>query len=211
MITAYQSTSLPVNLVEAKEIFDQQIGFEEQKKGILERLEINERHHNIRRDPLILCLVGPSGTGKTTFASLLAQALKKEFFSINLGGLLDSSILLGTSENSSGTEIGQLAKALTETKKCNSLILLDEIDKAGSSFKTAIHDCLLNVLDPVQNHEILDYYLDVKLDFSQVNFVATANDLTKIPKPLQGRMLVVELSGYNIEQKKAIAQKIVQS
>jgi len=119
--------------------------------------------------------------------------------------------LLGASENSSGTEIGQLAKSLVETKKCNPLILLDEIDKTGSSFKTAIHDCLVNILDSAQNHEILDYYLDVKLDFSRATFVVTANDLGKIPNSLRSRMLVVELPGYKVEQKKAIVQKLIQN
>ncbi|CAI2184840.1 17329_t:CDS:2, partial [Funneliformis geosporum] len=120
------------------------------------------------------------------------QALKKEFFAINLGGLFDTSILLGASENSLGTEIGQLAKGLAETKKYDPLILLDEIDKAGSASKTAIHDCLLKILDPEQNHAVLDYYLDVKLDLSHVFFMATANDLTKIPPPLRDRMLIIE-------------------
>jgi ATP-dependent Lon protease len=212
LITAYQSTPSLTSLTEAEEILDQQVGFEEQKRKVLESLEIEGfcEHRNIRRNSFVLCLVGPPGVGKTSFVLLLAQALKKEFFSIALGGLSDASFLLGTSENSSGTELGQLAKALAETKKCDPLILLDEIDKAGFSFKTAIHDCLINVLDSTQNHEVLDYYLDVKLDFSRAIFVATANDLTKIPEPLRDRMLIVELPGYNKEQKKAIAQKVIQ-
>jgi DNA polymerase III delta prime subunit len=213
LVVAYQSVASPVNLAEAKEILDQQVGFEEQKKKILESLEIERFRglHNIQRTSFILCLSGPPGVGKTTFALLLAKALKKEFFSVALGGLSDASVLLGASENSSGSEIGQLTRALSETKKCDPLILLDEIDKAGSSFKTAIHDCLINVLDSTQNNEVLDYYLDVKIDFSQVNFVATANDLAKIPEPLRDRMLIVELPGYGIKQKKEIAQKIIQS
>jgi ATP-dependent Lon protease len=214
LTAAYQSTSFsPVNLAEAKEILEQQVGFEEQKRRILESLEAEEfiRNRKVKKNPLVLCLSGSPGVGKTTFASLLAQSLKREFFSIALGGLSDASALLGTSENASGTEIGQLARALVETKKCNPLILLDEIDKAGSSFKTAIHDCLINVLDSIQNHEVLDYYLDVKLDFSQAIFVITANDLGKIPDTLRSRMLIVELPGYDIEQKKAIAQKIIKN
>jgi ATP-dependent Lon protease len=155
LITAYQSTSSPTSLAEAEEILNQQVGFEEQKKKILEKLEISENYNNVQRNPSVLCLVGPPGVGKSSFALLLARALKKEFFSINLGGLSDLSILLGASENSSGTEMGQLAKALAETKKKDPLILLDEIDKAGSSFKSLIHDCLINVLDSVQNHESL--------------------------------------------------------
>ncbi|CAG8795827.1 24917_t:CDS:1 [Racocetra persica] len=203
LITAYQSVPLPINLEEAKEILKQQVGFSGLKKrSLLEKLA--------QRNFLALCLFGPPGVGKSTCAPFLARALKREFFSINLGGLSDTSILLGTSENSLGTETGQLAKALIATKTHNPLILLDEIDKAGSSYKTAIHDCLLNVLDSAQNHEVLDHYLDVKLDFSRVIFVVTANDLTKIPPPLRDRLLIVKLNGYNIEQKKEIAQKIIQ-
>ena len=187
---AYQATSFPVNLSEAEEILNQQVGFKEQKRRILESLEVAEfrERRGVQKDPLILCLIGPTGSGKTTFVQILAQALKKKFFSIALGGLSDASVLVGTSENSSGTEIGQLAKSLAETKARDPLILIDEIDKAGSSFKTSIHDCLVNVLDPVQNQEILDHYLDVKLDFSQVTFIVTANDPKKIPDYLLSRM-----------------------
>jgi ATP-dependent Lon protease len=119
LIAAYQSIPSPANLAEAKEFLNQHVGLEEQKKRILESLEIERfcELHNIQKNSSILCFVGPPGVGKTTFVSLLSQALKKEFFSVNLGGLSDTSILLGTSESSSGTEIGQLAKALVETKK----------------------------------------------------------------------------------------------
>jgi ATP-dependent Lon protease len=127
-----------------------------------------------------------------------------------LAGLSDTSILTGTSENSSGIETGQLTRALVETKTPNPVILLDEMDKTGSSFRNAIQDCLINILDPTQNQEIIDYYLDVKLDFSQIVFVITANDLQKISQPLRERMHVFELPGYTVEQKKKIVQKIIQ-
>ena len=218
LIEVYQlSSPSNLNLSEVKEILDQQIGFEEQKRIILENLETEEiarfrEQHNIPpKPPLILCFVGPPGIGKTSFAKILAQALKREFFSISLAGLSDTSVLVGTSENSSGTEIGQLTRALVATKTPNPLILLDEIDKTGSSLRTAIHDCLVSILDSTQNQEIMDYYLDVKLDFSQMIFVITANDLQKISPPLRDRMQIFELSGYTIEQKKKIAQKIIQS
>ena len=212
LIDAYESKPSSVNLSEAKEILNQQVGFEEQKKKVLEFLEIAEFRElrNIQKFPLILCLIGPTGIGKTTFAQILSQALNKKFYSVSLGGLSDSSVLVGTSENSSGTEIGQLTKALTETKTRDPLILLDEIDKSGTSFKTSIQDCLLNILDAKQNQEVLDHYLDVKLDFSQVNFVVTANDLKKIPNYLLSRMIIIDLPGYNVDQKKEIANKIIQ-
>ncbi|CAG8627593.1 2782_t:CDS:10, partial [Ambispora gerdemannii] len=191
LITIYQTTLSPLDLSAAEQILNQQIGWEEQKSKILH--------------------IGPPGVGKTTWARMLAQACQREFFLVALGGLSDTSVLVGTSESSSGTEIGQLARALIETKSPHPLILLDEIDKTGSSFKNAIQDCLVNVLDPTQNKEILDYYLEVKLDFSQTTFVITANDLKKIPNYLRSRMLIIELPGYNNEQKKEIAQKIIKT
>lgn len=212
LINVYRTISPPANLSDAKEILNQQIGFTEQKRKILESIEIAEFKisKGIQNDSPILCLAGPTGTGKTTLARILAQALKKKFFSISLGGLSDASILIGASENLSGVEMGQLAKGLVETKSSDPLILLDEIDKAGSTFKTGIHDCLVSVLDPAQNQEILDHYLDVKLDFSRITFIVTANDLKKVPDYLRSRMTIIELPGYSVEQKKEIANKIIQ-
>jgi len=219
LIEIYQlSFSSNLDLPEVEEVLNQQIGFEEQKRIILENLEteevenFREQHDISPKPPLVLCLVGPPGIGKTSFAKILAQALKRKFFSISLAGLSDTSILSGTSENSSGTGIGWLAKALIETKVSNPVILLDEVDKVGSSLRnaSAIHDCLVNVLDSTQNQEVIDCYLDVKLDFSQVVFVITANDLQKISQPLCDRMQIFELLGYTVEQKKKITQKIIQ-
>lgn len=200
LIDAYQSEPVLADLSEAERILNQQVGFEEQKRKILESVEIAQFR------PLILCLIGPTGTGKTTFAQLLAQVLKKKYFSVALGGLSNTSLLTGTGENSSGTAMGQLAKALAETKTHDPLILLDEIDKT----KPALQDCLLNVLDSVQNHEILDHYLDVKLDFSRATFVITANDRKKVSEQLLSRMLVIELPGYNNGQKQEIANQVIQ-
>ncbi|KLL04665.1 MAG: ATP-dependent protease La [Mycoplasmataceae bacterium RV_VA103A] len=214
LIDAYQSTSPPINFSEAEEILNQQVGFSELKEKILNGLKIRGycEQRNIKKAPLILFLIGPSGVGKTTLAALLARALKKEFFAVALGGTTDNSLLLGANESSSGTEIGQLTKALVETKTHYPLILLDEIDKVNSyGGNSAIHNCLNAVLDPEQNKEILDYYLDVKLDFSQATFVVTANDLDKIPKYLLSRTpLIIELPGYNLEQKREIARQFIQ-
>ncbi|CAG8576698.1 10541_t:CDS:2 [Ambispora gerdemannii] len=214
LIAAYQSTSAPVNLSEAEKILSQQVGFEEQKRRILNSLRIKGycEQRNIQQHPQILCLIGPPGVGKTTFAQLLARALKKKFFLVALGGASDNSLLVGANESSSGTEMGQLAKALAETKSHNPLILLDEIDKVGSyKAGSAIHGCLNSVLDSVQNQEVLDHYLDVKLDFSKVTFVVTANDLNKIPDYLFSKTpAIINLSGYNIDQKKEIANKFIE-
>ena len=214
LIIAYQSTSSPTNLSEAEKIFSQQIGFEEQKEKVLNSLKIKDycEEKNVKKDPLIFCLSGPPGVGKTTFAQLLAQVLKKEFFLVALGGTSDSSLLLGANESSSGTEVGQLTKALIETKTRDPLILLDEIDKVGSyKGNSAIHNCLNAVLDPTQNKEVLDYFLDTKLDFSQATFIITTNDQDKIPEYLLSKTpLIVKLPGYNLEQKKEIADQFIQ-
>lgn len=187
LIEAYGNSSSLLTLQRTEEILSQQVGFEEQKKQILDNLAIEEfcEQHNIKKNSLVLCLVGPPGVGKTTFAKILAQALGKAFFPIALGGLSEPSILVGNETSSPENDMGQLAKALVKTNSRNPLILLDEIDKAGSSFKTAIHDHLNSVLDPVQNQEIPDY--------------------------LCSRMLIVELPGYTTGQKKEIANKIIKN
>ncbi|MCE8168071.1 MAG: AAA family ATPase [Candidatus Moeniiplasma glomeromycotorum] len=193
LITAYQSTPPPLVLSEIEAAFNQQVGFEELKSKILDNLKI-------------ILLVGPTGCGKTTSACWLAQVLKRKLYTINLAGLSDPSVLVGTSESSSGSEIGLLAKSLVETESSAPLVLLDEFDKV----KPSIQDNLLTVLDPVQNQAVLDYYLDVKLDFSQVIFIVTANDISKIPDYLLSRLPRVELTGYSFDQKKAIVQQFIQ-
>jgi ATP-dependent Lon protease len=208
LINAYGSTNHPITLTESELILNQQVGFDEQKRIILEKLEITEfwEKRGVKGNPLILCLVGPSGVGKTTFAQIIAQALGKKFFSAALNGLSETSTLVGSENNSPANNAGQLMQALVETQTSNPVILLDEIDKASLSLK----NCLLNILDPKQNHAILDYYLDVKLDFSQITFVLTANETKSLLPSLRDRMLIIEIPGYNGEQKKEIANKIIQ-
>lgn len=214
LITAYQSPTLSVNLSETEEVLNQQVGFAREKEKILNNLKVKDycEQKNIKKGPLILCLVGPPGVGKTTFSQLLAKALKKKFFMVALGGISDSSLLLGVSESSSGTEVGQLTKAFAETKSHDPLILLDELDKINSyKGNSAVYGCLNTVLDPVQNKEVLDYYLDIKLDFSQATFIITVNDESEIPQYLLSRMpVIVKLHGYNLGQKKEIACKFIQ-
>lgn len=208
LINAYSSTSPLPSLTDSQSILSQQVGFEEQKKAILGSLEIAEfcEKKGVKRNPLILCLVGPTGVGKTTFAQIIARALGKKFFSVALGGLSETFFLLGSEANSPANNMGQLAQALVATKTRDPVILLDEIDKTGSPLKS----CLLSILDPQQNQAVLDYYLDIKLDFSQITFVLTANELKNFLPSLRDRMLIVELPGYNKEQKKEICDKIIQ-
>lgn len=211
LIIAYrQLPSSGFDLNRTKEILDQHYGFEEQKEKILENLKIwrySESRGGNKFSPFIICLLGPAGIGKTTFVKIIAQSLNKKFFSLNLGGASNSGILMGSEQWSAGNDMGKLARALIETNSPNPLILLDEIDKVKS---TTIHDAFLVILDRTQNQEVYDQFLETKLDFSQVTFVATANDLEKIPSYLLSRLEVVELNGYDSEQKKKIAEKIIQ-
>ena len=210
LISVYKTVPTSTfSLAEAEKILEQQVGFTEQKRKILEILETEEfrKLKNIQKSSSVLCFVGPTGTGKTTFSQILARVLKKKFFSISLGGLSNVSDLVGTSENSSGTEIGQLTKSLIESKTPNPVILLDEIDKT----KPFIYNFLIKILDPEQNQAVLDHYLDVELDFSRVIFVINANDQDKIPVYLRSRMTIVELPEYSSEEKKEIANKIIQN
>ena len=191
-----------------EEIFSHQVGLEKQKKQLLRSLRAEEfcRSNKIQRETQTMCLAGPPGTGKTTFAQTIACLLNKKMITVPLGELTDASVLLGTSENSSGSEIGQLTKSLIESGAPNPLILLKEIDKVSSS-RSSIYSCLATILDPIQNHKILDHYLDVELDFSQATFVITANDLKKIPEYLLSQMMVIDFPGYSIEQKEEIANR----
>lgn len=199
----YNSPRPSLSLSEIQKILDQQYGFEEQKQKILNQLEIAlyRRQKNIQTNKVIWCLTGPAGTGKTSLAKVLSQVSNQEFFLCALGGVTDSSLLIGKED-----EIGLLTNALVKTESVDALILLDEIDKTPAR----VQNSLLSILDNTQNANIFNHYLDVGLDFSQVTFVVTANDLKSIPKPLRDRMLVIELPDYTTEQKKKIANKIVQ-
>ncbi|CAI2161722.1 1297_t:CDS:2 [Funneliformis geosporum] len=165
LITIYGSASPSMSLTNARQMLDQQVGFEEQKKELLEKPK------GIRPKPLILCLVGPTGTGKTSFSQIISQALGKKFFSVSLGGLSEISTLVGSEATSPATNMGQLAQALVETKTSDPVILLDEVDKTGLALK----NCLLNILDSTQNQSVLDYYLETNENaiLNQKNFEIT--------------------------------------
>lgn len=209
MVTGFATVSSAVEALKkgAAHYLGKPVNLDELKKTVKEVLQEKLRS-DIGRAP-ILCFAGPPGTGKTSVGKAIAESLNRQFIRVSVAGLRDEAELRGHRRTYVGAMLGRV---LTEIKRCgvnNPVFMLDELDKIGQDFRGDPASVLLEVLDPEQNNKYVDHYLDIPFDLSQIMFMATANDLSKLPGPLLDRMEIVDFTGYTEKEKISIAQQFI--
>ncbi|XP_033634423.1 lon protease homolog, mitochondrial-like [Asterias rubens] len=195
-----------LEIKEAKDILERDhYGMDDVKKRILEFIAVSQLKGTTQGK--ILCFYGPPGVGKTSIARSIANALNREYFRFSVGGMTDVAEIKGHRRTYVGAMPGKVIQCLKKVKTENPLILIDEVDKIGKGYQGDPSSALLELLDPEQNSNFLDHYLDVPVDLSKVLFICTANVIDTIPEPLRDRMELIDVSGYVPQEKVAIAQQ----
>lgn len=201
-----ESSTDNLDIENAKKVFEEDhYGLDKVKKRLIEFLAVRKLN-NGKKSPIV-CLVGPPGVGKTSIASSVARALGRKFHRISLGGVHDESTIRGHRRTYVGSMPGKIMSGMKKVGVTNPMFLLDEIDKMGKSMHGDPAAAMLEVLDPEQNKNFVDHYIDVPYDLSNVLFFCTANNLGDIPGPLRDRMEIIDLTGYTRSEKLEIAKR----